>query len=160
MQYKWLGSETTFPYQFQPSYCRSVLCMHGWLFQVDWCSGLTSRLELWLGGGAECSIPRSTFVFCGGENVGVHSLCTACVWAFVCAQHCQSSPSTEGFKLCWRSGKKAHLETILFGRSNPLRSHSFSFFFFIILALYQLVINCDVVWYTAVFCICIRFFFY
>ena len=42
---------------------------------VDWCSGLTSRLELWLGGGAAGSIPRSAFVFCGGENVCVHSLC-------------------------------------------------------------------------------------
>ena len=69
----------------------------------------------------------------------------------------QLSSITEGFKLCWRSGQKAHLETILFGRSNP-PSHSFSFFFFVILALYQLFINCGVVWYTAVFCICVRFF--
>ena len=42
---------------------------------VDWCSGLTSRLGLRLGGGAAGSIPRSAFVFCGGENVCVHSLC-------------------------------------------------------------------------------------
>ena len=42
---------------------------------VNWCSGLTSRLGLWLGGGAEGSIPRSAFVFCSGENVCVHSLC-------------------------------------------------------------------------------------
>ena len=42
---------------------------------VDWCSGLTSRLGLQLGGGAAGSIPGSAFVFCGGENVCVHSLC-------------------------------------------------------------------------------------
>ena len=42
---------------------------------VDWYSGLTSRLGLRLGGGAAGSIPRSAFVFCGGENVCVRSLC-------------------------------------------------------------------------------------
>ena len=33
----------------------------------------------------------------------------------------------------------------------------FSLLFFIIFAVYQLFINCGVVWCTAVFCICIRF---
>ena len=47
--------------------------VRGWV--VDWCSGLTSQLGLWLGGGAAGSIPGSVFVFCGGENVCVHSLC-------------------------------------------------------------------------------------
>ena len=41
---------------------------------VDWCSGLTSRLGLWLGRGATGLIPGSAFFFCGEENVCVHSL--------------------------------------------------------------------------------------
>ena len=74
------------------------------------------------------------------------SLCTTCVGVGVCTAlfgFTQLSSITEGFKLCWRSGRKAHLETIPFGRSNP-PSHLFSFFFFVILALYQLLLT--VVW--------------
>ena len=157
MQYKWLGSETTFPHQFQPSYCCSVLCTHDWLFQVYWCSGLTSRLELWLGRGAECSIPRSTFVFCG-EDVSVHSLCGrwcvhSIVWLHPVKQHhwrvqtvlekwSKGSPWNHPF---W---KVKSTESLIF------------FFLFCYTCFVSTFINCGVVWYTAVFCICIRFFFY
>jgi len=41
----------------------------------NWCSGLTSQVGVWLVGSATGSIPRSVFVFCGGENVYVHTLC-------------------------------------------------------------------------------------
>jgi len=51
---------------------------------VDWCSGLTSRLGLWLGRGTTGLISRSA-LFSVVEKM---SVCTACVWALVYAQHC------------------------------------------------------------------------
>jgi len=66
---------------------------------VDWCSGLTSRLGLWLGGGAVGSIPRSAFVFCGGENVCVHSLCMGVGVRTALLAFTQLSSVTKGFKL-------------------------------------------------------------
>jgi len=77
---------------------------------VDWCSGLTSQLGLWLGGGAAGSIPRSTFVFCGGENVYVHSLCMGVGVHTALQTFTQLSSVTEGFKLCWRTGPKLTLK--------------------------------------------------
>ena len=81
------------------------------------------------------------------------SVCTACVGVGVCTAlfgFTQLSSITEGFKLCWRSGRKAHLETIPFGRSNP-PSHSFSFFdlFYytcFVSTFYQLWCTCGVVY--------------
>ena len=75
--------------------------------------GLTSRLGLWLGGGAAGSIPRSAFVFCGGENICVHCLCMGVGVRTALLAFTQLSSITEWFKLCWRTGQKAHLETIL-----------------------------------------------
>ena len=72
--------------------------------------GLTSRLGLWLGGGAAGSIPRSAFVFCGGENVCVHSLCMGVGVHTALLAFTQLSSVTEGFKLCWRTGQKLTLK--------------------------------------------------
>jgi len=80
---------------------------------VDWCSGLTYRLGLFLGVGAAGSIPGSAFVFCGGENVCVHSLHVYGHW---CAHSIENlhpvkqAGITEGFKLCWRTGQKLTLK--------------------------------------------------
>ena len=81
---------------------------------VDWCSGLTSRLGLWLGGGAAGSIRRSAFVLCGGKNACVYSLCMGVGVRTAFLAITQLGSVTEGFKLCWKTGQKAHLETILF----------------------------------------------
>ena len=80
---------------------------------MDWCSGLTSQLGLWLGGGGTAgSIPRSAYVFCGGGNVCVHSVgvgvCTALL-AFT-----QLSSVTEGFKLCWSTGQMLTMKPSFF----------------------------------------------
>ena len=79
---------------------------------MDWCSRLTSRLGLWLSRCATGSIPRSAFVFCGGENVRVHTLSMGVDVHTALFAITQLSSITEGFKLCWRTGQKAHLETI------------------------------------------------
>ena len=50
--------------------------------------------------------PEVAFVFLVGEM----SVCTACVWALVCTQHCLASGSiTEGFKPCLASSSQAAL---------------------------------------------------
>ena len=74
---------------------------------VDWCSGLTTRLGLRLGRGATGLIPRSAFVFCGGENVCVHSLCMGVGVRTTLLAFIQLSSVTEGFirTLCWRTGQ-------------------------------------------------------
>ena len=81
---------------------------------TDWCSGLTSQLGLWLGGGAAGSIPRSVFVFCGGENVCVHSLCMGVSVYTALLSFTQLSSVTEGFKQCWRIGQKLTLNPSVF----------------------------------------------
>ena len=87
---------------------------------MDWCSGLTSRLGVWLGGGAAGSIPRSAFVFLWWRNC----LCVQPVYGrwYAC-----SIIGLHPVKLrYWRvqtvleNWSKAHLETILFTRSKIL----------------------------------------
>ena len=46
--------------------------------------------------------PEVRLFFCGGENFCVHNIVFT-----------QLGSVTEGFKLCWRTGQKAHTETIL-----------------------------------------------
>ena len=77
---------------------------------VDWCSGLTSRLGLWLGGGAAGSIPRGAFVFCGGENVCVHILCMGFGVHTALQTITQLNGVTKLLKLCWRTCRKLTLK--------------------------------------------------
>ena len=81
---------------------------------TDWYSGLTSRVGLWLGGVAAGSIPRSAFVFCGGENVCVHSLCMGVSVCTALLTFTQLSSIIEGFKLCWRTGQRLTLNPSVF----------------------------------------------
>ena len=89
---------------------------------MDWCSGLTSRLGLWLGGGAEGSIPRGAFVFFGGENVCVHSLCMGVGVCTALLASTQLSRVTEGFKLLENWSKAHHETTLFFEAVSPLHS--------------------------------------
>ena len=99
---------------------------------MDWCSGLTSRLGLWLGGGAAGSIPRSVFVFCGGENDCVHSLCMGVGVRTALLAFTQLSGITQGVQTVLENWSKAHLETILFNCyfKNCTLCHSYLFIFF------------------------------
>ena len=55
-------------------------------------------------------IPRSAFVFCGGESICVHSLCMGVGVRTALLAFTQLSSVTEGFKLCWRTGQKLTLK--------------------------------------------------
>ena len=82
---------------------------------MDWCSGLTSRLGLRLGGGAAGSIPRSAFVFYGGENVCVHSLCMGLKFKLLLEQKKGISLSYVVFVLFPSEGVDSYNDPVLSG---------------------------------------------
>ena len=75
-------------------------------------------MGLRLGGGGAGSIPRSAFVFCGGQNVCVHNLCMGVSVHTALKTFTQLSSVIEGSN-CVEELVQAHLETILFELNGP-----------------------------------------
>ena len=88
---------------------------------VDWCSGLTSQLGLWLGGGGTAgSIPRSVYVFCGGGNVCVHSLCMG-VGVCGCKRH---AANPNAANLCMQADDDNDSRGCVFARTTCMLQQS------------------------------------